>query len=145
MINTDSIFPERPQFAGFWERFAAAFIDGIVIGALNVAIRLTIGDSIFETEFNFRNTLITYVVYWLYFAIQESGSRQATLGKRAMNIQVCNMSYGRITFWQATGRHFAKYISGIILLIGYLMMLWDDQKQTLHDKMARTLVVASNS
>jgi len=87
MINTDSIFPERPQFAGFWERFAAAFIDGIVIGALNVAIRLTIGDSIFETEFNFRNTLITYVVYWLYFAIQESGSRQATLGKRAGILQ----------------------------------------------------------
>lgn len=144
MINTDSIFPERPQFAGFWERFAAAFIDGIVIGALGFAIKLLMGNSLFETDISFNTSIVTYVVYWLYFALQESGAPQATLGKRAMNIQVCNMSYGRITFWQATGRHFAKYISGIILLIGYLMMLWDDQKQTLHDKMARTLVVAAN-
>jgi uncharacterized RDD family membrane protein YckC len=36
-------------------------------------------------------------------------------------------------------------VSAIILLIGYLMMLWDDRKQTLHDKMAATLVLRNVS
>jgi uncharacterized RDD family membrane protein YckC len=53
------------------------------------------------------------------------------------------MNGHRISFANASGRFFGKYVSAIILLIGYLMMLWDDKKQTLHDKMAGTLVVKS--
>ena len=45
------------------------------------------------------------------------------------------------TFGQATGRYFGKILSTVILFIGYLMMIWDEKKQTLHDKMANTLVV----
>ena len=74
-------------------------------------------------------------------ALLESGAKQATLGKRAMGIKVTDVNGNRISFGQATGRHFGKWISSIILLIGYLMMLWDERKQTLHDKMAGTLVV----
>jgi len=81
------------------------------------------------------------VAQWLYYALQESGPRQATLGKRALDIKVTNEQGGRISFGQATGRHFGKYLSMLILFIGYLMMLWDDRSQTLHDKMAGTFVV----
>jgi len=72
-----------------------------------------------------------------------SSSWQATLGKRALGLKVTGMNGQRITFINATGRYFASYISTIILLIGYLMMLWDDKNQTLHDKLAKTLVVKS--
>ena len=41
----------------------------------------------------------------------------------------------------ATGRHFGKLLSALIILIGYLIMIWDEKKQTLHDKMADTPVV----
>jgi len=64
-----------------------------------------------------------------------------TLGKRALGMRVTTLDGDRISFARATGRHFAKYLSTIILLIGYLMMVWDSRKQTLHDKMAETLVV----
>jgi uncharacterized RDD family membrane protein YckC len=58
-----------------------------------------------------------------------------------LGLKVTTTNGERISFGQATGRHFGKYISTIILFIGYLMMIWDDKKQTLHDKMANTLVV----
>ena len=87
--------------------------------------------------------MINIVASWLYSSLQESGPNMATIGKKAMNIKVTDMDGGRISFGQATGRHFGKIISGIILLIGYFMMLWDEKSQTLHDKMAGTLVVES--
>ena len=74
-------------------------------------------------------------------ALQESGPNQATLGKKALGLKVTSLTGDRISFGQATGRFFGKYVSAIILFIGYLMMIWDDRKQTLHDKMAGTLVV----
>jgi uncharacterized RDD family membrane protein YckC len=80
-------------------------------------------------------------MYWIYFALQESSSAQATLGKRALGLKVTSVEGGRISLGQATGRYFGHIISSIILLIGYFMMLWDDKKQTLHDKMADTLVI----
>jgi uncharacterized RDD family membrane protein YckC len=82
---------------------------------------------------------------WLYSALQESGPAQATIGKKALGLKVATLSGDRISFGQATGRFFGKYVSAIILLIGYLMMLWDDRKQTLHDKMAATLVLRNVS
>jgi uncharacterized RDD family membrane protein YckC len=56
---------------------------------------------------------------------------------------VTDQDGNNISFMRATGRYFAKIISGLILCIGYLMVAWDGQKQGLHDKMAGTLVVKS--
>ena len=78
---------------------------------------------------------------WLYYVFLESGMAQATLGKGAMGLKVITTDGQRISFGQASGRYFGKILSAIILLIGYLMMIWDGKKQTLHDKIANTLVV----
>src|SRR3954462_14879392 len=122
-----SIFPERVTYAGFWERFAAAFIDGIIVGVVAAVLNLTLfKDNIF-------GTVINLAWQWLYYALQEASVHQATVGKRALGLTVTNLSGGRISFGQATGRYFGKIISAVILLIGYFMMLWDDRRQTLHD------------
>ena len=86
-------------------------------------------------------TILGYALSWLYSALLESGPKQATPGKRLLDLKVTNMEGERISFGQATGRHFGKYLSAIILCIGFLMMLWDGKKQTLHDKLAGTLVL----
>jgi uncharacterized RDD family membrane protein YckC len=147
MDNQESaIFTERPAiYASFWERFAASFLDGLIVGAVNVVITFLMTGSFLGTPGNLLPTGIGLVIGWLYSALQESGAGQATLGKKAMGIKVTNMLGDRISFGQATGRHFGKMLSTIIIFIGYLMMLWDDKKQTLHDKMAGTLVVSRNS
>ena len=78
---------------------------------------------------------------WFYWALLESSSRQATLGKMALGIIVTDMDRNRISFVRATGRHFAKIISGIIFCVGYLMAGFTEKKQALHDIMAGCLVV----
>lgn len=139
--NESSIFTERPAiYASFWERFAASFLDGLIIGIPQFLIYYLIDGSFLNASYTSR--IIGLILAWMYAAALESGPHQATFGKRAMNIKVTNMQGERISFGQATGRHFGKWISFIIILIGYLMMLWDDKKQTLHDKMAGTLVVS---
>ena len=85
--------------------------------------------------------IIDIVGVWLYFALQESSVYQATLGKRALNIYVTDLYGRRLTFGQATGRHFSKIISGLILCIGYIMVAFTQRKQGLHDMIAGTLVM----
>jgi uncharacterized RDD family membrane protein YckC len=71
----------------------------------------------------------------------ESSARQATLGKMAVGIKVTDEAGARISFGRAVGRYFGKFVSTIILLIGFLMVAFTEKKQGLHDKLAGTLVV----
>jgi uncharacterized RDD family membrane protein YckC len=135
-----SIFPEKPVvYATFWTRFAAVFIDGVIVGVAGGVINYLLFRDNFVSSSAF-----SIVIRWLYDAFQESSPAMATLGKKAMRVKVTDLNGGRISFGQATGRHFGKYISGVILCIGYFMMLWDHRRQTLHDRMAGTLVISED-
>jgi uncharacterized RDD family membrane protein YckC len=81
------------------------------------------------------------IASWLYYAMMESSEQQATLGKQAMKIYVTDMQGSRISFGQATGRHFAKIISAVIIYIGFIMAGFTDKKQALHDIIANCLVL----
>jgi uncharacterized RDD family membrane protein YckC len=77
---------------------------------------------------------------WLYEAFMESSSYQATLGKMICGLKVTDIYGNRISFERATGRHFAKWLSGMVLGIGYIMVGFTERKQGLHDLVAGTLV-----
>ena len=77
---------------------------------------------------------------WLYEAFMLSSSYQATLGKMIFGMKVTDLQGNRISFARATGRHFAKIVSGMILLIGFIMVGLTERKQGLHDLLAGTLV-----
>jgi len=121
------------RYGGFWIRALAYIIDGILIGVVVGILTLTSDPAA-------RNTVST-IVGWLYFALMESSARQATLGKSLLGLAVTDTSGRRISFLRATGRHFAKILSAIILFIGFIMVAFDARKQGLHDKLADTLVV----
>lgn len=138
-VIEESIFPEkRIVYAPFSSRLLAAILDGIILAVPTKLISLFIADAMGDVA----DFVVSVIIYWMYDAIQESGVRQATFGKRALNIRVTTLYDERISFAQATARHFGKYVSFLIILIGYFMMLWDDKNQCLHDKMAGTLVVS---
>jgi len=59
----------------------------------------------------------------------------------ALSIKVTDLTGQRISFGRATGRYFGKFVSILILSIGYLMAGWTPKKQALHDRMFDTLVV----
>jgi uncharacterized RDD family membrane protein YckC len=132
--ETADLFTEAPLvYGGFWERFGAAFIDGLILIIPNYLLIYIAGDGL--------GNVLSLVMSWLYYAYMESGTTQATIGKKALGLKVTTTEGQPISFAQATGRYFGKILSTLILLIGYLMMIWDEKKQTLHDKMANTLVV----
>jgi uncharacterized RDD family membrane protein YckC len=141
------------QYAGFWLRVIAAIIDTVIIQAVvwpfTLAIRLMIGlagASVHMPPPGIR--LVALIVgvtlgltaHWIYEATMESSSRQATLGKLVLGLKVTDLQGRRISFARATGRTFAKYLSGMTLCIGYIMAGLTARKQALHDILAGTLV-----
>lgn len=133
----------RLDYAGFWIRFVAYFIDAILLGIINViATLILVGD--FDNS-NVALNLFSFLIGVLYFSLMESSDRQATLGKMAVGIKVGNKNGNKISFANALGRYFAKIISAITLLIGFMMAGWDDRKQALHDKIADTFVFYSSN
>jgi uncharacterized RDD family membrane protein YckC len=143
------------NYAGFWLRVVAAFIDGAVmligLGILFGIRVATIGFPRFEMARRGMYgpmmgplrvfQLSAAVAAWLYFALMESSAWQATLGKKALGLYVTDLHGRRVSFGRATGRHFAKLISNFTLLIGYLMAGFTAKKQALHDMIAGCLVM----
>jgi len=135
------------EYAGFWKRFLAWIIDSILLGVLNlilgIVLALIIGaEDNTDTTFMVISYSLGIMIGWLYYAIAESSSYQATPGKIALGIIVTDSEGKRISFLRATGRYFAKIISWIILLIGFIMIAFTQKKQGLHDILADTLVVS---
>ena len=135
-------------YAGFWKRFGAAIIDYVILVAGSALLGWAAGylygqavASLDEKTAEGIGGIVGIIVWWLYYASLESSTRQATLGKQALGIKVVDRQGGRISFGRATGRHFAKIVSGAILMIGYLMAGFTARKQALHDMMAGGLVV----
>ncbi len=130
-------FPAAVQYAGFWRRFGAAVLDWLIMSAVNTVIQM-ISVAAGIIELNFESTsesadlsftpamwgvsTLGFVIMILYFAIMESSSRQATLGKMVLGIVVTDGEGKRISFGRALGRNLAKIISDIILFIGHLMV-----------------------
>ena len=133
----------QPTYAGFWLRFCAAMIDGVITSIPGWVIAGTWAITAIEPGVGVRLATdgLSLVVGWLYEALFTSSAYQATPGKLLLGIRVTDVAGERISFARATGRHFAKIISAIILLIGYIMAAFTERKQALHDLMAGTLVV----
>ena len=141
------------QYGGFWIRVVAYIIDAIVLTIASIPIALIFGISMMAgldptavpddaaAGGNLLANLLSVVLGWLYYALMESSAMQATLGKKALGLIVTDESGQRIGFGRATGRYFAKIISALILLIGFIMVAFTERKQGLHDKLAGTLVV----
>jgi uncharacterized RDD family membrane protein YckC len=146
----------RSHYAGFWLRFVAVVIDGILVGVFVVPFSLMMsfaiglagrGVSMPGIGINLVSFVVRFVfgalVKWIYEASMESSSRQATVGKMALALKVTDLEGRRISLARASGRVFGKYLSAMILFIGYLMAGFTERKQALHDMMAGTLVVRS--
>jgi uncharacterized RDD family membrane protein YckC len=142
------------EYGGFWLRFVAWFIDCLVVNAGSFIISFVAGACIgalmatngaplpqIRAVGGMVGFTLGIIIWWLYYAMMESSAKQATLGKMALGLRVTDLDGGRISFGRASGRLFAKMLSGIIFLIGYMMAGWTARKQALHDLLANTLVV----
>ena len=139
-------------YGGFWIRVAAAIIDAIILRVVVAPVGMIFGGlgmagmmgGLPHGGLALLGGGVTFIFLvfgsWLYEAFMESSSYQATLGKMIFGMKVTDLNGNRISFERATGRHFAKWLSAMILGIGYIMVGFTERKQGLHDLIAGTLV-----
>jgi uncharacterized RDD family membrane protein YckC len=123
--------------AGFWRRFAAAFIDGIILGVIGLALGAALKGG---------GSVISLLIGIAYFVYLEGGESGQTVGKKAMGIRVISFDTGGpIGYGRAFIRYIGRFVSAIVIYLGYLWMLWDSEKQCWHDKFASDVVVPVSS
>jgi uncharacterized RDD family membrane protein YckC len=164
-VSPHWIPPVTRSYAGFWLRFVAHLVDSFLVGLLFMAICVPIlfitglGAALqsvtrgHEPDPAVIATFVSSILLlvgvslagsWLYYAYFESSEWQATVGKKVLNLVVTDLNGNRVSFARASGRFFAKIISGLIPLgIGYILAGITEKKQALHDMIASCLVLRS--
>jgi uncharacterized RDD family membrane protein YckC len=151
------------RYGGFWIRFVAVIIDGIILGVVGfivgLPLRMILGVSSISVAqsqdpsaalamlpalmgmmgVSMLINLVIGLTYDIYFVSQKGG----TIGKLALGLQIIRLDGSRLSVGQAAGRYFAKILSSMILLIGYIMAGFDAEKRSLHDRICGTLVIYS--
>jgi uncharacterized RDD family membrane protein YckC len=136
------------DYAGFWIRFAAIAIDAFILGIVNMVIFIPLG-MFMPTSPDNPMVVLSFmpVIMLLQYAIPAAydtwfvGKYGATPGKMACKLKITVADGSRLSYLRALGRHFAKWLSAMTLLIGYIMAAFDDQRRTLHDRICETRVV----
>ncbi|MBW4613821.1 MAG: RDD family protein [Desmonostoc vinosum HA7617-LM4] len=141
-----------------WKRILAYLIDLFLVGVW-IGICFGVATLFYTIRYDFYYLTSGYyailmllffimiIGVWLYFALSESSSQQATIGKKKVKIIVTNLQGNRITFWQATWRLLLKVlftflsIIYVIGLIDFIFALSRQDKRSLHDILSRTMVV----
>lgn len=151
--------PSGPR-AGFWQRVGAYILDVLITGIPTAVIFGLLGgfDDLGDDPNQFRAfgsgedflfTLLGLAVTMAYFTLLEGSSSGQTIGKKALSIRVIGQETGQpIGNGRALGRNAVRTLPGYLPVIGLfwglldgLWMLWDKEKQTLHDKASKTVVV----
>jgi uncharacterized RDD family membrane protein YckC len=151
------------RYGGFWIRFVALIIDSIILGVVGLIVtlplRLMLGFSAVTAVqsqdpaaalamlpallgtigLSVCVNLILGVLYEAYFVSSKGG----TIGKLALGLQIIRLDGSRLSMGQAAGRFFARWLSAIILYIGFIMAGFDPEKRALHDRICNTLVIYS--
>ena len=160
VVSTDAAVVSGGEVvqAGFWKRFAAMVIDGLVTGVASWAIQIPlfvlagagIGSEMLSMGSSIGLVLLSYgislLIPLLYFSWMHSSASQASLGKMAVGIKVTRGSGERIGFWRAFGRYAAYFLTvllsfGVGGLVSALTTGLTERKQALHDMICDTLVV----
>jgi uncharacterized RDD family membrane protein YckC len=125
--------PSGPR-AGFWLRFGAVLIDGILLSLVTVPLQIALSEGLYYA--------IATPLGIAYYVLLEGGPRGQTVGKMAVGIRVFDLARGGpIGYGRAFIRYVGRIVSAIAIGLGYFWMLWDKEKQTWHDKFAGSVVV----
>jgi len=159
--------PEVGMYAGLGRRFVAFIVDFILIliggsiiitffsltNGLKYAFYMSVS-RVHYSELTEAGTLdaalgpavaalgmLFIIIPWLYYAGFESSRSQATPGKVLMHLIVTDLDGNKPSFARTTLRFFGKFISALIIFIGFIMIGFTKKHQGLHDKIAGCFVL----
>ncbi|KKP58210.1 MAG: RDD domain containing protein [Candidatus Moranbacteria bacterium GW2011_GWF1_34_10] len=143
VTNNENVSQSQVKYAGFWIRFVAVIIDGIIVFFISLPL-IVIFKFVLSIESSGFLNLLSSLISWGYY-IYMTDKYQATLGKKAMGIMVVDESLAKASLGNIVLREtVGKIVSAIILLIGYIMAAFTSKKRALHDLIAGTVVIYRN-
>jgi len=150
-----TVAPTGPfAFADFLPRVGATLLDGLFVGLLGciptgvIAVLIAVatsnepqnGDAA-AAAINVCSQLIGFIVGAVYYVTLDASAKQGTWGKQIVGLKVTDLEGRRIGVGRAFGRFFARYLSICTCGIGFLLPLFTEKKQTLHDLICGCLVL----
>ena len=142
----------RLVYGGFWARFGAQIIDGLIAGvpayAIFMAVMFSAAAAAQKSETaSPARILLAYVPLYvfpvLYEALMLSMKNGQTVGKMALRLRVVRPDGSLISTGQAWGRAAMRLVLGCMAIVDYIPYFFTDEKTTLHDMVAGTRVVES--
>ena len=151
-VEPQPAMPAEPaqRYAGFWRRFAAMFVDGLLLFFPDAILRVSLGlPTVFSAHVLRQDEMgrflfaiaVSTATWWLYCGLLESSAWRGTLGQQLLGIRVGDRGGRRISFARATAHYFAQWLSVMLCGIGYLFNLWTRHRQTLHDMVAGCVLI----
>ena len=144
-VETPLVNPEdkltNVRYAGFWIRLVASLIDGIILfipSSLFGIFAVVFGGSALAVALSKLLAVIILGSIYIYIIYKY----QASPGKMILGLTIVSDNLERITLGQVLLREIiGKFLSSLILDIGYIMVAFTQKKQGLHDIIAKTLVI----
>jgi uncharacterized RDD family membrane protein YckC len=143
-------------YGDFWPRFAAKFLDGLILTVAGVLLNAALGLMLLGTANYFtgavtavRSAALLFQVvsnlvgiglglaYSVFFISRYS----ATPGKMALGLKLVRPDGSPLSAGRIIGRYFAEWLSSLTLLIGYIIAAFDDERRALHDRVCDTRVI----
>lgn len=137
------------EYGGFWIRFAAKFLDGLIqsavtfMGSFMLGIVFAIGGGLGEEGSLALQVFVQVlsIAFGMFYTSFFIGKFAATPGKMICGLKVVMSDGTPVSYSRAIGRYFAEWLSGLTMGIGYIMAAFDDEKRALHDRICDTRVV----
>jgi uncharacterized RDD family membrane protein YckC len=114
--------------AGFWIRTGATVIDFIIVGVLTTVLGMP--------HFSLVLWAIYHVALWTW--------QGTTLGGMVLGLKVIRWDGQALDFGLATARSVACVLSALPLMLGFMWVGWDPEKQSWHDRITCTQIVRTN-
>ncbi len=119
------------NYAGFWRRFAALFIDGCIMALIYMILMIV----------PFFPLLFWTLITGFYHVAFETSPLRGTPGKAIMKIAVVKSNGSMLTIKDSIIRFAVSFVSSALLCFGYLISLFTGKRQTFHDIVADTVVI----
>lgn len=138
-----------PVYAGLVTRAVALAIDAVIIHAVALTVSgvVALALSVLHGAERFHDELLVvggvlYVLWSVGYFVALWSFNGQTIGNRIMRIRVVDGRTGRpLGPGRALLRFWALTLAAIPLLAGFLMLLWDDRRRALQDRLVRSVVV----
>ena len=159
-LREGAVQPATATYAGFWIRFLGTLIDGIILAVVAGILQVALFGSMIMTPVPQQRRApdpaaiapmmgMIGLVYVIQIAVASSyeaffvSKLVATPGKMVIGVKVLRPDGSMVSLGRGYARYFAKILSGLTLMIGFIMAGFDSQKRALHDMICDTRVVKS--